>query len=99
MWGIFQVRSHSKHPTKTWGGMEKKTSKQKGGQVVTPMQAEVERARAMTRTTQKGKGVKRKSTQKKETVKKKKTDKMGPPGSGWNEFPAQQKTMLNKMMK
>ena len=96
MWGVFQVTRPSNNvgvPTKTWGTIRRNTgSKQKGGQIVAPIQAEVARAKVMA-SKQSKTGTKRKAKSKKPPNKKRKkkagattTKKLMPPGVPWNQF-------------
>ena len=96
MWGVFQVTSSSNNigaPTKAWGAIGKKTSsKQKGGHMVNPMEAEVARAKVMVSKRVK-QGTKRKAKSKKPPSKKSKkkansttSKKLMPPGVPWNQF-------------
>ncbi len=104
MWGVFHIRDHQK-PTGNWGSVNSKKKSQSGrgsGQIVTPVQAEIERAKALVKkrpsVKQKGKGTKRKATSSKSTTKKKKTDNYGPPGSGTTTEFWKRREKLDEMM-
>ncbi len=85
----------------SWRGT-KNQSGRGPGQIVTPVQAEIERAKALVKkrpsVKQKGKGTKRKATSSKSTTKKKKTDNYGPPGSGTTTEFWKRREKLDEMM-
>ena len=100
MWGVFKVRKEPR-PSR-WGSFAVKKTIQKGGKsvVITPTQAEVEKAKALVKKKpkQRGKGTKKSTSVKKTAAKKKKkTERFGPPGSGATEF-RQQKEKLDELM-